>query len=41
MTTSPAITIGYISGNNRWGKHYDEFIKLVPDGVKVQIEGLG
>jgi maleate cis-trans isomerase len=41
MTNAAVITIGYISANNRWGKHYDEFIKLVPDGVKVQIEGLG
>ncbi|MDA0798316.1 MAG: aspartate/glutamate racemase family protein [Chloroflexi bacterium] len=41
MTTPATPTIGYISANNRWGKHYDEFMKLVPDGVKVQIEGLG
>jgi len=40
MTTQKA-RIGFISANNRWGSHYDEFLKLVPAGVEVQIEGLG
>lgn len=40
MTTSRT-HLGFVSANNRWGRHYDHFLKLVPDGVDVQIEGLG
>jgi maleate cis-trans isomerase len=41
MTTSSIPTIGFLSANNQWRPHYDEFLKLVPAGVQVQIEGLG
>ena len=33
--------IGFVSANNRWGSHYDDFMELVPTGVEVQIAPLG
>lgn len=33
--------IGFVSANNRWGSHYDDFMELVPAGVEVNIKPLG
>jgi len=40
-TNSGKPTVGFLSANNRWGTHYDHFMAIVPDGVEVQIQGLG
>jgi hypothetical protein len=40
-TNSGKPTVGFLSANNRWGTHYDHFMAIVPDGIEVQIQGLG
>ena len=42
MTTSPAaVHVGFVSPSSTWGVHYDDFLALVPDGVRVDIQPLG
>lgn len=40
-STAGKPTVGFLSANNRWGTHYDHFMAIVPDGIEVQIKGLG
>ena len=41
MTTPPAVHVGFVSPSATWGAHYDDFLALVPDGVRVDIQPLG
>jgi maleate cis-trans isomerase len=33
--------VGFVSGSDHWGTHYDRLLALVPDDVAVEIRGLG